>query len=210
MGKLIYIMDPMCGWCYGFGKTMELVNDRFGDRVEIEVIPGGMWVDGGMMATSSKLYEFVEKSMLRIEEMSGLVFGDAYKAYLKHEGHLLDSFPGSKAIVTASLVDPDRAILYAKALQQKIFVEGKGFTAGQWEAFVEAANEVGIDKVAFIENYQSDILLEKTRRAFQRAKGFGINGYPALFYQSGERLRSVATGFETFDIVEKKLEALLK
>jgi len=39
---LIYVGDPMCSWCYGFGNEISTVISTLGDRVEVEAVMGGL------------------------------------------------------------------------------------------------------------------------------------------------------------------------
>ena len=37
---LIYIGDPMCSWCYGFGHEIEDVITELGENVQLEMVMG--------------------------------------------------------------------------------------------------------------------------------------------------------------------------
>ncbi|MFA5601454.1 MAG: DsbA family protein, partial [Phenylobacterium sp.] len=39
---LIYFADPMCSWCYGFGPVMDQVAARYGERLPIQLVMGGL------------------------------------------------------------------------------------------------------------------------------------------------------------------------
>jgi putative protein-disulfide isomerase len=39
---LIYCYDAYCGWCYGFSPVMKKVEEAYKDRLQIEVLSGGM------------------------------------------------------------------------------------------------------------------------------------------------------------------------
>ena len=39
---LIYFSDPMCSWCYGFAPVMDQVAERFGERLPIQLVMGGL------------------------------------------------------------------------------------------------------------------------------------------------------------------------
>src|SRR5690606_24007751 len=40
--KLVYVYDALCPWCYAFTPVVEALCDHFGDRLDHEVISGGM------------------------------------------------------------------------------------------------------------------------------------------------------------------------
>src|SRR4051812_50036772 len=39
---LIYFVDPMCSWCWGFAPVIEAIRQRFGDALPIRLIVGGL------------------------------------------------------------------------------------------------------------------------------------------------------------------------
>ena len=41
---VLYVFDPLCGWCYGFSPVMVKLNDNYKENVKFVVISGGMVV----------------------------------------------------------------------------------------------------------------------------------------------------------------------
>ena len=39
---LIYCYDAYCGWCYGFSPVISAIADAYKDKLEVEVLSGGM------------------------------------------------------------------------------------------------------------------------------------------------------------------------
>ena len=39
---LIYCYDAYCGWCYGFSEVMKKINSAYKNKLEFEVLSGGM------------------------------------------------------------------------------------------------------------------------------------------------------------------------
>ena len=39
---LIYCYDAYCGWCYGFSEVMKKIHSEYKNKLEIEVLSGGM------------------------------------------------------------------------------------------------------------------------------------------------------------------------
>lgn len=40
--ELLYLQDPLCGWCYGMSSVMGRVQREFAGRVAVSVLCGGM------------------------------------------------------------------------------------------------------------------------------------------------------------------------
>ncbi len=49
--KLIYVGDPMCSWCYGFGKEMTALKAMH-PKLEMEIVLGGLRAGGTALLTN--------------------------------------------------------------------------------------------------------------------------------------------------------------
>jgi putative protein-disulfide isomerase len=45
-GKIIYVGDPMCSWCYGISKHLILLKNHF-SNLEFNIVVGGLRPGGG-------------------------------------------------------------------------------------------------------------------------------------------------------------------
>ena len=52
--ELLYLFDPLCGWCYGMSPVIQRVRQEFAGRVEVSVLCGGM-VTGEQAALNGSL-----------------------------------------------------------------------------------------------------------------------------------------------------------
>lgn len=91
--KIIYVMDPICGWCYGnIDNTINLFND-FKDHVELEVLPGGMWSGPNTRIQSPAMTNYFLKHDAVIGERTGIQFGEAYIDFIRNRHDVvLNSF----------------------------------------------------------------------------------------------------------------------
>ena len=42
--KIYYVMDTMCGWCYGFSDVITKIQEKYKEVYDFSILPGGMWV----------------------------------------------------------------------------------------------------------------------------------------------------------------------
>ncbi|MBZ9686939.1 hypothetical protein G9F72_011440 [Clostridium estertheticum] len=61
--KIYYVMDTMCGWCYGFSDVITKIHEKHKDKYDFEIIPGGMWM--GDMEAQSFPTVILEKDNIR-------------------------------------------------------------------------------------------------------------------------------------------------
>ncbi len=41
--ELIYFVDPMCSWCWGFSPVILSIRQTFADRLSLRVVLGGLF-----------------------------------------------------------------------------------------------------------------------------------------------------------------------
>jgi putative protein-disulfide isomerase len=80
--RIIYVFDPMCGWCFGFGKVMTEFEATYKDSIDFDVISGGMVV-GEREGPVGDFADYILGAYTRVEEYSGMKFGQPYLDQLK-------------------------------------------------------------------------------------------------------------------------------
>ena len=100
--KLLYVMDPLCGWCYGNAETIERLADAFSSSYDFEILPGGMITAPNTRTQTVSFRNYVLAADRRITELTGAEFGEAYVSSLNDTSLLLDSEPPSRAIAACS------------------------------------------------------------------------------------------------------------
>ncbi|MEO8600474.1 MAG: DsbA family protein, partial [bacterium] len=138
MHHLIYIADPMCSWCYGFGPQLNALLDALpGAKLDI--------VTGGLRAYNTEVMDDAKKATIlthwkHVEQASGLPFSTVGIA---RPGFIYDTEPACRAVVTARILGddlPSRSILDVfHAIQHAFYAEGRDVTSLQVLAEVGAA-----------------------------------------------------------------------
>jgi putative protein-disulfide isomerase len=204
---LLYVMDPHCGWCFGFGIVIEQLYDRYrnDDRVRFEVLPGGLFVP--KILTSKDFAEGKRSIWERISHLSGVTVSDSYFANVIGEGGYLDSEVPCRVINTASHLRPDRLIPFMEALLTQEFTHGRNIS--DYASAEPVIDKFGFDLGEFKTAFSSDFVAETTRANFDRARAIA-DGYPVLFAvsESGE-LKVLAKGFAPFDTLKKRVDEIV-
>ena len=196
--RLVYIADPLCSWCYGFGPELAKVLERHGDT-ELDLVMGGL------RPFNREAPSDAFKSMLRghwehVARASGLAFDPAV---LDREGFVYDTEPPCRAVVTARHVDPSRAFGFMKALQLAFYRDARDATDAA--VIADVAAESGYDRAAFAAALGSEAMREATARDFERSRSLGVSGFPTLGVAHGPQVYLVTSGFVTDDVLEHRL-----
>jgi putative protein-disulfide isomerase len=205
--KVYYIMDTMCGWCYGFSEVITKIQKKYKDNFDFEILPGGMWTDDNVKAMNKSLGDYIKGHNVRIEELTGIKFGQGFNEnILGNSDIVLDSFPGAKAVVLVQRLKKDIAFEFLKKVQEAFFVHGKD--TNKLETYLEIAESFGISKADFEKEFLSKKLEEETIRYFDMAASTGAASFPTVMVVHEDKSRIIAQGYSSFNEIDKAISSL--
>ena len=207
--KLIFVGDPMCSWCYGFGKEMSSVIES-APEIEVRIVLGGMGA-GSTQVLNDAGKRFRLTHWARVEQASGVEFNR--DALLARENFVYDTEPICRAVVTARVMEPAVNLLSVfRAFQRAFYVDGLDTTDGKVLAEVGAAalRSAGFDTnaEAFFSRWTSSEVIEATRADFALTRNLGVASFPTLLVESNGRIGRIGSGFMPAAQVKQTLARL--
>ncbi|HXZ48530.1 MAG TPA: DsbA family protein [Usitatibacter sp.] len=196
--RLLYVADPLCSWCYGFGPELARLLERRPDA-RLELLMGGLR-PGNTRPMSPEFQAMLRGHWEHVHAVSGLPFSEAIFA---QPGFVYDTEPPCRAVVAARGLDASHAFGFMKAVQSAFYRDGIDVTRA--EALADLAAREGYDRAAFLAAFESPGLREATRADFERARSLGVSGFPTLALERGDSLYLVASGFATADVLGQRL-----
>lgn len=211
MKTLIYCYDAYCGWCYGFSEVMKKISSEYKGRLEFEVLSGGMVLPEEPVPISATA-KYIESSYQRVEELTGIKFGEDYLWHIKHPD-ASDWFPHSEkpsiALCIFKEYYPKQQVSFAADLQYALHFEGRDLTDD--EAYRLILDKYNIDDEAFYEKLHDEIYKEQAYYEFALCKQLNVTGFPAVFIQlSDTKFYQVAEGYTDFDTLILRIENVLR
>ena len=209
--KLIYIGDPMCSWCYGFGKEMTTLLERH-PGLDLEIVAGGVRAGAtDLLDDAGKRFRLDHWE--RVEANSGLPFNRA--AFLAREHFVYDTEPVCRAVVTARRLAPDSDLLAVfRSLQHAFYAEGRDTTDGRVLSVVAVAalKAVGheVDAERFHDEWRSEAATTETRADFVRARKLGVRSFPSLLLDTGTGIVEVSPGYAHAQLLDMRLHEAMK
>lgn len=193
--ELIYLFDPLCGWCYGFGRQINIFKNDYQGSLDYTVISGGM-VTGSRVGPLSQIAPYIQDSIPRVEQLSGVKFGQVFLNDLQGEGKiLLDSTPPSKAFVIFKAAFPLQQLEVAHAIQSLLYEHGLDLNRA--DTYFKLCESLGYDQAKFKEEFEGLAFQLATKDEFTEASKFGVSGYPTVVLRHKENYFLVAKGFTT-------------
>lgn len=206
--EIIYVMDPLCGWCYGNSQTINQIYDKYKDGVSFNVMPGGMWVGGNASLNNPELAAFIRRHDQVVKRRTGAKFGPKYQEnILDNPSHVFNSEPPSRAIVAVSQLKPEAAFVFAGDVLRLQFWEGKDLNDG--EVYLDVIGRYDISQDRFARLYESERLARDTQTVFDMVRQIGVTGFPTLLASYNGRREILATGYMPFASLDQIVKGTL-
>lgn len=203
---LIYAYDPLCGWCFGFHPIVEKLADRFGEDLNIKVIPGGLAVDENVKPVKEGS-PYILSTLPQAEQTMDVEFGENFKLLMEEGSYLYNSEPSCRIQNVVNELKPDYALEFAGKLQKTFFIEGRNLN--EWETFENLLADSPVDTNTAETLFTSDEIRDKTREQFEWCKKNGATAFPALLLQIDGETGVMSRGYRPYDILESHLHHLL-
>jgi putative protein-disulfide isomerase len=207
---LIYCYDAYCGWCYGFSPVIKELADEYKDKLETDVLSGGMILPEKPTHISA-MAPYIQKAYKTVEELTGIKFGEDF---LWHIFNYEDSdwYPNSEKPAIAMCIFkefyPKRAVEFASGLQYALNYEGRDLTDD--EAYRHLLEKYSIHPEVFYDRLNSEEYKEKAYYEFSLIKQLQVTGFPCVFIQTGElKFHMVARGFTDYEAVKERIDNVL-
>jgi len=195
MKKLIYVMDPQCGWCYGNSENIQTLYATYKDKAEIEIVVGGMWLGDQAPIGGDGLSQFIQNHAPRMVETTGADVREGYYNRVKDSTYAFSSLEPSAAIVWVKVNYPEKAVEFTGNVQKALFKDG--LRLDKIEVYTAILNNMKIESNVFTIEWMSEENLKQTKAEFNRASTLA-NGFPTFILQSKDKQEVLASGY--FDL----------
>jgi putative protein-disulfide isomerase len=188
--RLIYVMDPMCSWCWGFAPVAEaLVQQARAVDVRLHLVMGGL--RSGTAALEPATRGYILDHWQAVEEATGQPF--RFDGALPN-GFVYDTTPACLAVACARHLDPDCAWELVKLIQRGFYCDGLDVTCPA--VLAELAVQVGLNRAKFAQAFESAEQQAATAADFSWAQGLGIAGFPTLLAERNGQLALLTNGYQ--------------
>lgn len=202
--RLIYVMDPMCSWCWGFAPVAQALVEQAGQGgVALHLMVGGLRRERTPMDAAGRSRTLAY--WRAVHEASGQPFD--FAAGLP-EGLVYDTEPACRALVAARQLDAARAWPLALLIQQAFYTQGEDVTRPA--RLVELAERAGLSRDTFAECFDADATGAATAADFAWAENLGIAGFPTLLAERDGQLALLTNGYRSLEALAPLLARWLE
>ena len=189
--SLLYVFDPLCGWCNAFHPHLAHVAKQTG--LPVSAITGGLFRGDRIQPVSE--HPFIAGTMDDLERRTGVKFGTAFRDAAARGDYVVDSEAAGRAFVALRHLAPERAVAAVGAVHEAVFVHALDLREPQSVAW--CARRLGLDEGQAIARFLRDESAAERDDDFAAAQHLGITGFPSLVLVREGHGFLVASGFSS-------------
>ncbi|SNR42028.1 DsbA family protein [Hymenobacter mucosus] len=204
--EILYISDPLCGWCYSMSPTIQRIQQEWAGRIEVSVLCGGM-VTGNQVGPIGEDWPDLEAGLQQVETVTGVPFGAGFRALGAAGTYVQNSEPPCRAIHAFRQLRQEHTARFAHDVQRAYFHDGADLNdMGTYEPLAAA---YGVDMV----NFRRQLALPETARGtqleFAAVAKIGVQGFPTCILRVGQQGYVLARGYQPYEVFAAGLEQAL-
>ena len=171
MTQLIFVIDPMCSWCWGFHPIIEELQKKHTNSYTYSLVVGGLRTKG-QMEWNEKSRNYLAQNWNAVAQQTKQAFNFAL---LNREAFDYDTYPACKALVTVRELWGDVASFeYLTKIQEAFYAKGEDTTS------LEVLMQYVEEKEKFLEFYESERAEVLMQHDFSKARSMGANAFPSV------------------------------
>lgn len=201
---IYYIMDPLCGWCYGFSSVINQLEVDFKHKYQFTLVCGGMIVGDREGPINPDMAKYILGAIPRVTETTGAAFGEPFKKHMAEAKIYQSSIKPSKAIKAyQKLQATESAIAFAGKLQKKWFIDGLDFQDDA--TYTTLATDVGLDAALFLATIKAPEAETAMNADFAQTKTWGVGGFPCVVLHKDDKFYALTNGYSDYKSIAKLL-----
>lgn len=207
MVSITYLLDPLCGWCYGASPLLQQLGQLPG--IHLELAPTGLFAGAGGRTLDAEFAQYAWANDMRIQKLTGQRFSEKYRSELLGKlGSRFDSTATTLALTAVLRNAPQRELEALKVLQEARYVHA--LDTGDMAVVAQLLREMQLDAAADLLLADDAQLLAANAARLVKAQGlkqaFGAQGVPALIVKGSRLLRGDAL-YGSFDSLLAEIAA---
>lgn len=195
--QLIYILDPMCSWCWGFSPVLRQVLQR----AHIDKIPVTLRVGGLRTGEQAVLDENKRAAILshwrRVAETTGQPFN--FTNALPSD-FLYDTEPACRALVVARTLNANLLFSFLERLQRAFYQDSQDIT--QAATLCELAAQAGYCPETFASAWHAAETQLATQQEFAWVRSVSVAGFPTLLALHEQKYTVITNGYQPYASLE--------
>ena len=195
MTELIFIVDPMCSWCWGFHPIIEELRQKQSQGYKFSLLMGGLRTTG-QMSWDSQSKAYLAQNWNNVSAKTGQRFTHTL---LNKPTFDYNTYPSCKAVITVrELWGEVAAFEYIGSIQKAFYVDARDITS------IEIlTSHITQDKEKFLDFYNLKQAEQLMQHDFSKARSMGANAFPSTIKIDSEGHMVCLNGYRPLEEILK-------
>jgi len=186
MPRLLYVVDPMCSWCWGFTGVRREVSEAFPD-LEWQLVMGGLAPDSDEpMDEATRTY--VQEAWRAVSQRTGAEFNHDFWTECAPRR---STYPSCRAVIVAG--ESGKAEEMLAAIQRAYYQEARN--PSDTETLTALAADIGLDPSEFELALHSPETQTQLTEDFALRSTIGAYSFPSVGLLEGDQAQLLTTGW---------------
>lgn len=198
--QLIYILDPMCSWCWGFNPVMQhVLKHAQAAGVKVTLRVGGLR-SGQQAVLDETKRAYILQHWRTVAKTTGQPF--CFNKALSG-GFLYDTEPACRALVVARQLDDSLMFTFLDSLQRAFYQDAQDITRPS--VLRDLAVQAGYVQEAFSDAFDSEESRVATLADFSWVRNLAISGFPSMLAEHQQQYALITSGYQPYTAIEPLL-----
>ena len=193
---LIYVVDPMCSWCWGFSPVFEAIANKYSERATLQILMGGLR-PGNAERFDEQRRGYILSHWQAVHTRTGQPFNFEFQMA---PSFTYNTEPASRAMIVVRDLWPHHEFGMLKKIQEAFYVQNADVT--RQRVLGDLAGDLGLDRDKFLTQFQDSQVKQAVWEDFEEARGLGVNGFPTLLGRKGDTVLTFTHGYQAFDLLD--------
>lgn len=201
--RFIYVLDPMCSWCWAFKPTIETLKKTYPDY-KWELLLGGLAPDSHE-PMSLEMQLKLQSIWKHIEQQTGISFNHDF--WIKNTPRR-STYPACRAVITAEKLLSGSGFNMVQLIQKAYYQDAKN--PSDDETLINLAEQLGLNTAQFSAELNSTSTQQLLEQQINQAHRLGAQGFPSLFIQTKVGITPLCYGYSDTEKTIKRVEQIAK
>ncbi len=190
---LIYVVDPMCSWCWGFSPVFEAIGQKFSERATLQIMMGGLR-PGNAERFDEQRRAYILGHWHAVHTRTGQLFNFDFQM---GPSFTYDTEPASRAVMVVRYLSPQGEAAMLKKIQEAFYVKNADVISET--VLADLVGDLGLDRSQFLAKFQDPHMKHSVWEEFEQARQLGVSGFPTLLGRHGQTVSTLTHGYQAFD-----------
>lgn len=197
---LIYVVDPMCSWCWGFSPVWEKIRKQYETQASFQLMLGGLR-PGNTERFDESRRAYILQHWHAVHERTGQPFNFDFRM---GPTFTYDTEPASRATVVTRQLVPGKEWDFLRRVQEAFYVQNADIT--KTEILEEIAMTLGMETLQFRQVFHDSQTKQFVWDEFDQARQLGVDGFPALLGRHGQSVSTLMHGYQDFETLVSSID----